>query len=136
MIKIFTLNGGDDIIAEMLNEDEQFIILKDPLVIKYAISMRGGMAVQLKPYGIFSSDSIFSFKKDCILSSCYAKQNMEDYYKLSVEISRDEFVPEVDAMIDTHVNSLKGYQMDKKLAEQTDAAFTDFLQKVTLKTMQ
>ncbi len=136
MIKIFTLNNGDDIIADMLNEDDNEIILKDPLSIKYAFSMRGGMAVQLKPYGIFSANSIFSFKKNSIISSCYPKDNVLEYYNLSVEISRDEFTPEVDNMIDTHVVSLKGYQMDKKLAEQDQAAFTDFLQKVTLKTMQ
>jgi hypothetical protein len=136
MIKIFTLNSGDDIIAEMLDEDDDQIILKDPLTIKYAISMKGGMYIQLKLYGIFSADEIFSFKKSLIISSCYPKENMVDYYKLSVETAKEEFIPDVDAMVDQHISSLKSYQMDKQLAEQNDAAFTDFLQKVTIKTMQ
>lgn len=136
MIKIFTLNGGDDIIAEMLNEDDDHIILKDPLTIKYAISIKGGMYVQLKMYSIFSSDEIFSFKKSSIISSSYPRQNMEEYYKLSVQTAKDEFVPDVNALIDDYVVALKNYQMDRQVEQQTDAAFTDFLQKVTLKTMQ
>lgn len=136
MIKIFTLNTGDDIIAEMLDEDEDNIILKDPLTIKYAISMKGGVYVQLKYYGLFTASDIFSFKKSAVISTSHPKQNMMEYYQLSVQTAKDEFLPEVDAMVDQHVLMLKSYQMDKEMSEKNDAAFTDFLQKVTIKTMQ
>jgi hypothetical protein len=136
MIKIFTLNNGDDIIAEMLNEDEEHVILKDPLTIKYAISMKGGMYVQLRMYNIFSADDIFSFKKSAIVSVSYPRANMAEYYQLSVDTAKKEFIPDVDMMVDEYVTALKSYQMDRQVAETTEAAFTDFLQKVTLKTMQ
>jgi hypothetical protein len=55
---------------------------------------------------------------------------------LSVETAKEEFVPEVDSMIDQHIMMIKNYQMDKQLNEKTDAAFNDFLQKVTIKTLQ
>ena len=61
---------------------------------------------------------------------------MMEYYQLSVQTAKDEFLPEVDAMVDQHVLMLKNYQMDKEMSEKNDAAFTDFLQKVTIKTMQ
>ena len=136
MIKIFTLNSGDDIIAEMLDEDEEFIILKDPLIIKYAFSTKGGMYIQLKYYGMFSSDSIFSFKKSSICSACYPKDNMAEYYGLSVEISKEELIPDVDAMIDHQITSIQSYNMTKQLETRADAVFTDLLQKVSLKNMQ
>ena len=136
MIKIFTLNSGDDIIAEMLDEDEEFIILKDPLIIKYAFSTKGGMYIQLKYYGIFSSDSIFSFKKSSICSTCYPKDNMMEYYRLSVEVTKEELIPDVDAMIDHQITSIKSYTMSKQLETRADAVFTDLLQKVSLKNMQ
>lgn len=136
MIKIFTLNTGDDIIAEMLDEDEDHIILKNPLTIKYAMSVKGGLYVQLKYYGMFTDDDIFSFKKSAIISTSHPKQNMMEYYLLSVETAKEEFIPEVDAMVDQHVMMIKNYQMDKQMHEKTDAAFNDFLQKVTIKTLQ
>ena len=136
MIKIFTLNSGDDIIAEMLDEDEEFIILKDPLIIKYAFSMKGGMYIQLKYYGMFSSDCIFSFKKTAISSTCYPKDNMIEYYSLSVEISKEELIPDVDAMIDNQILTIQSYNMTKQMETRADAVFTDLLQKVSLKNMQ
>jgi hypothetical protein len=136
MIKIFTLNTGDDIIAEMLDEDEENIILKNPLTIKYSVSMKGGIFVQLRYYGLFTHDDIFAFKKNSIISTSHPKQNMTEYYMLSVETAKEEFVPEVDSMIDQHIMMIKNYQMDKQLNEKTDAAFNDFLQKVTIKTLQ
>lgn len=136
MIKIFTLNTGDDIIAEMLDEDEENIILKDPLTIKYAVSMKGGIYVQLKYYGLFTADDIFAFKKNSVISISHPKENMSEYYALSVQTAKEEFIPEVDSLIDQHVMMIKNYQMDKQLNERTDAAFNDFLQKVTIKTLQ
>lgn len=136
MIKIFTLNTGDDIIAEMLDEDEESVILKDPLTIKYAVSMKGGIYVQLKYYGLFTADDIFAFKKSSIISMSHPKDNMMEYYTLSVQTAKEEFIPEVDAIIDQHVTMIKTYQMDREMNEKTDAAFSDFLQKVTLKTLQ
>jgi hypothetical protein len=136
MIKIFTLNTGDDIIAEMLDEDEENVILKNPLTIKYSVSMKGGIFVQLRYYGLFTHDDIFAFKKNSIISTSHPKPNMTEYYMLSVETAKEEFVPEVDSMIDQHIMMIKNYQMDKQLNEKTDAAFNDFLQKVTIKTLQ
>lgn len=136
MIKIFTLNTGDDIIAEMLDEDEESIILKDPLTIKYAVSMKGGIFVQLKYYGLFTADDIFAFKKNSVISMSHPKENMMEYYKLSVQTAKEEFIPEVDSMIDQHIMMIKSYQMDKEITEKTDAAFNEFMNKVTVKTLQ
>jgi len=136
MIKIFTLNTGDDIIAEMLDEDDDFIILKDPLIIKYAFSMKGGMYIQLKYYGMFSSDSIFSFKKSSVCSTCYPKDNMTKYYMLSVDISKDELLPDVDAMVDGQIASIQSYKENKQMETRADALYTDLLEKVSLKNMQ
>jgi hypothetical protein len=136
MIKIFTLNTGDDIIAEMLDEDDEHIILKDPLTIKYAVSMKGGIFVQLKYYGLFTDNEIFSFKKSAVISTSHPKTNMIEYYTLSVQTAKESFIPDIDAIIDEHVVMLKNYQMDKMMVEKTDSAFNEFLHKVTSKHLQ
>ena len=135
-IKIFTLNNGDDIIGDMLDEDTDVIIVKDPLIIKYAFSTRGGMYMQLKYYGMFSSDSLFSFKKNAIISICLPRDNMVDYYILSAEIAKNEFVEDINDMIADQIAAIENYNANKQVELQTESAFSDFLEKVTIKTMQ
>lgn len=135
-IKIFTLNNGDDIIGDMLDEDTDVIIVKDPLIIKYAFSTRGGMYMQLKYYGMFSSDSLFSFKKSAIISVCIPRDNMVDYYILSAEIAKNEFVEDINDMIADQIAAIENYNANKQVELQTESAFSDFLEKVTIKTMQ
>ena len=135
-IKIFTLNNGDDIIGDMLDEDNDVIIVKDPLIIKYAFSTRGGMYMQLKYYGMFSSDSLFSFKKSAIISVCIPRDNMVDYYILSAEIAKNEFVEDINDMIADQIAAIENYNANKQVELQTESAFSDFLEKVTIKTMQ
>jgi hypothetical protein len=61
---------------------------------------------------------------------------MAEYYGLSVEISKEELIPDVDAMIDHQITSIQSYNMTKQLETRADAVFTDLLQKVSLKNMQ
>lgn len=135
-IKIFTLNNGDDIIGDILDEDQDVVIVKDPLIIKYAFTTRGGMYMQLKYYGMFSSDSLFSFKKNGIMSMCMPRDNMVEYYLLSAEIAKTEFVEDINDMIEDQTDAIKSYNANKQVVMQTESAFSDFLEKVTIKTMQ
>lgn len=132
MIKIFTLNSADDIIGEMLDEDENYFIVKDPLIIKYGQTIRSGMYVQLKFFGMFSDDDIFAFKKSSITSVCNPKENMAEYYRLSVEVAKSEFMPDVDEMINDSISAIKNYKINKG----ADEALSKFLENIPIKTMQ
>jgi uncharacterized protein (UPF0333 family) len=61
---------------------------------------------------------------------------MVDYYLLSAEIAKNEFVEDINDMITDQIAAIETYNANKQVAMQTESAFSDFLEKVTIKTIQ
>lgn len=82
MLALIKLQNGQELIGNVKEEQEQTVVLEDPLQINYRLVATQPMpTVSVSRYMPFASEKVFAFEKKDLLHISKPKSAMADYYK-------------------------------------------------------
>lgn len=88
--------NGDDVFC-MLRATEQFLIMKDPMVITSSIDVQGNKFMSLHRWAPFAADPVIKVVPANVMVCEPLSDSMSQYYWVSVVRHQKEFDPELNA---------------------------------------
>ena len=81
MIKLLRLKSGEDIVGDIVGENSEFLIVKNPAMLMPVGDGRGGsVQIGLTPWMPFSEEKDFEIPRDWILITTEAAQDIVNNY--------------------------------------------------------
>lgn len=102
MIKIIKLTNGTEIVGKIIEENNDIVVVEDPLQINYKYFMHAYPAVTLTKYILFSGNRAVSFKQSMVLNSVPPRSTFKDYYIAQA----DKSILELDQIVDAELGML------------------------------
>lgn len=114
MVSIIRLVDGTEVVGSIVQEDQNTMMIKDPLQINYRQRPDSLPAIYLHRYIPFSGTDTFEFKKTHILNQVKPLINLEKYYSAVLKTMQES----IDEAVNQELASAAIEAGDEELTEE------------------
>lgn len=76
----FKLISGEDIIAKVDSEDDEYLTVVDPVMLSYEFDMTGEYGLKFMSFMPYGDEMLFTFKRKHIITNIEPSDKMVKYY--------------------------------------------------------
>ena len=130
MLALIKLNNGQEVIGSVKGNSPASITLEDPLQINYRLVATQPMpTVSVSRYMPFSSDAVFTFRKEDLMHVVEPKPAMAEYYVNALQ----NYKTIIDGNIEEELLLAAGSEKEMQEDEEPTDAYKALLERINFK---
>lgn len=93
----FKLSTGEELIAQVDSEDDEYLNVLDPVILSQDYNYYGEFGLKFLNFMPYSNDSLFTFKKKYVITYTEPSEKVLQYYTkflIESDFSGSEYIPD------------------------------------------
>ena len=123
-LALLKLNNGTELIGDVVEYDESFMQVRDPLQINYKfLSFQPMPTISVSRYMPFAEEALFVFEMQEIMHTVQPKQVVVDYYHYALKNYQDN----IDPLVETELSAISEHK--PKIKTPSDDVYKTILER-------